>query len=585
MELRRRRSSRAKRVPVDPEGGAEPLPQPGAEPLAESPGSLRGIDSLRVACSLAIAVFHSQWWLSMFLRDQEAVRTPGQWVASSLYFVVDAFFVLTGFLSARSLLSEPSSDDSWTQRFAVPLRKRFWRIMPPYTLTILVALWLFWGDRTWPRAYMRSEVNQVLSETFTPGMEWQGTSIQSWWTHLVHLSGLAPVGGFLVHAWSIGIQYLFWLWAPVLWNCLGLSRGNRVPLAFAGWTVLHAAIRWGMWSKLSQFSEPTAMCKYLHFSFYTSIFARSYAIGCGALLAWLHKRGATCPPLLHLAGGAALTAVFVANIFWEHAFGHPEQVPGWYQPWFYVLGKPGSLLSSLASSWLVWVFLSAPDPPVAVSQLAQSSYWFYLIHPVVYVLLFSRPHALLPSSSLALPVPTGYGLGVSHRDYNILNASSPLSPWSSPSIDAVTDASKQAGWIPPEQHHWLSQAKPHHTTASVSGSEFWLSTVTAIAVASLLALSLERSVEQTATAVFRRVYSSWPLLVPVIDTLVDAYNVALLVLLPLIHMGVHIVWFLSVHPDMERSSMAELQASLRPKLEAELTRQVTRHHHYVTGQH
>lgn len=580
---------------------------------------LGAVDGLRALACLLIAGFHAQWWMAQLVRDQEATETHVSLILGGTFIVVDIFFAITGFLTARSLFRHSivltsvfdvcDRSSACCSGWYANTRRRFWRIMPPLAVVLGAAAVAFGPhDQTWPRVYLRSETNQAISELFAPSLEYQGGGLAWWWTHLVHVSSLAPVGGFLMHGWSLSVQYLWFLTFPAVWAVLGLSKGSRLAWFVGLCAVGHAAMRLWMWQTLAAYPLPSPMAKFAQFSFYTSAAARIFPCALGAAVAWLLERElATVHWLRHDVGAAATATRVLAtssvivvgglNVVWEHTHGHPGGGgPAWQQGAAYTLCHPGGLLTAVAMAWLLLAAVADVPllwPPHASSvsrksdtvassvplsmftramlwrawlPLSAASYWFYLLHPAVFSLAMPRPHFLLPVSQARVPVPPGYGLAVTPADYSMqLQPRSPLHPHSVPTIAAVTNAGLQAGWVPPYQAHWLvdeavraglaeaprvSQLARLTDMGAVMGGLVLVSALLALGLRSALELPSGRAV---------RAAPAW--LLGAVSWAVDAYHGVLLVALPLAHVSVNAVWLLFLNAAAEAGTERALRAA------------------------
>jgi len=596
--------------------------------------NLKTLDGIRAWAAILIAGFHGICWIIMLIRDGEKLNMGGQWFASSLLVIVDLFFVLTGLLAALPLVKkgdaprDPSSACSCLELFGLrlaPLRRKFWRITPPYFTIIAIAAVAFAGDKTWPRAYTRSEGLHRIDELFGPGNDWQGTSLEALWANLVHMNSLTAYAGFLIHTWSLGLQYLFWLTLPSLWSVLGLGRGNRLPALVAVIGVAHAAFRLAMWAKLRTFGGATDLSGFLHFSFYTAFGARMLALWLGVLIAWaLHRApallrrlrgGSAAAWAVRLGGPACLAVVLAGNTLWENSLGHPEEYGGWHQAVFYVMAKPGGVLSCLGFAWIVLAAVidspllvpaaAATEPegaPPASSltsclsarwlrPISSASYWLYLLHPIVFAIGMSAPHFLMPASEARLPVPTGYGLGVLRPAMRLENWRDPLSPWQRPPVSLTVNDTAAFGWRTHEQDHWLMrhaqslglEQGPRMGTWGLAASG-WAVVVLGVAASYILALALQLLVEPAGQAAMKALWQV-PGVAWAADALVDTYNIALFLALPAMHIFAHGIWFVMVGPDMEGALLGKVKsdalnnsiASMAQRAAAELRVRGPRH--------
>jgi len=612
----RRRPARAAAEETSPADGLQPSPAARGRPPPRTgpadgvpPERLEAMNGLRTVASILIAMFHGRWWLSQLMREHEMFSAPGAWWLASFYVVVDVFLAITGYLTARSLLLGKDGG------FFESMRGRFWRIMPPLAFVLAVAAACFWGNRTWPRAYTRNEVDQQLAEAVDPGREWQGTNLGAWWTHLVHMCSLAPVGGFLIHGWSIAVQFLWWALFPLAFRTLSLGKGVRLPAAVGVFAVCHAALRGWMWWRLAQFESATALGRYLMFSFYVSAPARSLALGLGALAAWVALRrpallvwlrGPSRAALASRLVGWALVALSLGlNCIWEFTFGMPAGAGrGWLQGCFYVLGQPGGSLTALAWVWVVVAAVAdvpligsaygpgpaSPPPPLppplpqgvppprssappassltrcmawrGFSALGRASYWLYLVHPVVFAVALPAAHFLMPASSLRLPVPSRHGLASMAAGLGAVSARAAMPL---PVLQMRGVPGSQIGWAHPAQVHWLAElaadrglSEGEPLSPGARGAGLAAAMVLCVGLSALLAVGLEAAVERPCAALAKRVLAAAPAVDTVLGHAVDCYSAALALALPVAHGAVNIIWLTSITPESEAETMGAM---------------------------
>jgi peptidoglycan/LPS O-acetylase OafA/YrhL len=560
-----------------------------------------------------IAAFHGICWVVIVIRDQERHVMFGSWAAASMYVVVDLFLVLTGFLAMRSAIGSKQrgravspSVCAWMGLDLGSMRGKFWRLMPPYVTTMIGAMILFAGDRTWPSMYTRSEWSQRIGQLFGPGNDWQGASLGSAGANLLHLNSLVPYAGFLIHTWSLAIQYVWLLVVPSGVLAAHAAKPTaRGALSVALWSAAATAVMRGvMWTKLSTFGGATDLSGYVHFSFYCALGARLLPLMLGAAIAILLADPEGWKAVRASLVGAAwqgwavrvsmllcCIGTFAGNTFWEYVFGHPEEHSGVHQLLFYVVFKPGGVASSLVFAWLVLVavgnlplllhapadaasatkqtwFVAALSHPVW-KQPSRASYWLYLVHPVVFAATFAVPHLLMPASQLRLPVPLGYGLAIPRAALTLENASHPLSPWSCPSVQATCDPSAQRAFLPREQEHWLLHhaaetglAQADALTGVQLAVSAWGSVVIGLVISFSLAYGLEAFVERPASKWLKSSWRAFPAVAGAVDWLVDWYNAWLFATLPLCHAVMHLVWLFAIDPTQETAMLDNLKAGI-----------------------
>lgn len=163
------------------------------------------LDTLRAVGALAVFTTHATFQGGEYLRNG-VVGT----MFARLDIGVAIFFVLSGFLLARPYLASAAAqiDAPGTRRYYA---KRFWRIIPLYAVTVVVAM-------------------LVISEN-------AGTSVRQWVATLTLTNSLVdkrlPQG--LTQMWSLSAEVAFYVVLPILmW--LALRRGRFAP--WRVWTLI-----------------------------------------------------------------------------------------------------------------------------------------------------------------------------------------------------------------------------------------------------------------------------------------------------------------------------------------------------------
>ena len=169
---------------------------------AKIPDHLSTLDGLRAVAVLLVV------WSHLQPKDLPAISSVFSNILNPSYLGVDIFFVLSGFLITRILLTGKDKPGA-ARRFYI---RRFARIFPIYYLTIAVIAWVHPGD-------------------WIP-----------WWT--LYLSNFAlfadlPGNPYFSHAWSLAVEEHFYLAWPLIVYGLSRVKAERViwfgiaPLAIA----------------------------------------------------------------------------------------------------------------------------------------------------------------------------------------------------------------------------------------------------------------------------------------------------------------------------------------------------------------
>ncbi len=187
--------------------------------------------------SCAIVVFcHCALWLPRALPDSYQALPQG--VAAfilSLWWGLDVFFVLSGFLIGRILLSQLQRGGLNFRAFYV---RRFFRVFPVYYLVLIVSVVWFarldewrvlYGGVPWQESIARSWANFLYVSNYVYGMQFPNP--MSW-------------------GWSLCVEEHFYLATPLLLGILFhwvKHPGRWVFLAALGLAPL--VVRWTMYAK------------------------------------------------------------------------------------------------------------------------------------------------------------------------------------------------------------------------------------------------------------------------------------------------------------------------------------------------
>jgi len=210
------------------------------------------LDGLRAIAFLSVFIHHS-------------LHVPLLW------FGVDLFFVLSGFLITQILLRDTSPHNL----FVTFYYKRFLRIFPPYYLVLLVVFFLFSSD-------------------------WQ----RYWYWYVFYINNFQQVFGIaghpgLIPMWSLAIEEQFYLLWPLLIFLLGRSGLWKLSL----FLLFLAPIFRGL---------AGVLCKQ-HWAAYMLLPSRVDLLASGALLAMLLEKSKT--DFVRFANKGPIFSVVAAGIF------------------------------------------------------------------------------------------------------------------------------------------------------------------------------------------------------------------------------------------------------------------------------
>jgi len=228
--LRAARTGRASRENADPRQSAWAAlteHQPGHEPHLDG---MRGI-------GCAIVVFcHCALWLPPMLRESYQALPP--WLTRfilSLWFGLDVFFVLSGFLIGRILLTQLKRGGLSFRAFYV---RRFFRVFPVYYLVLTASAFglshiqewrVLYGGVPWQESVARSWANYLYVSNYVYGMQFPNPL--SW-------------------GWSLCVEEHFYLATPLMLGVLfRLAKGHGRWLFLAALGCVPMLFRWAAYAR------------------------------------------------------------------------------------------------------------------------------------------------------------------------------------------------------------------------------------------------------------------------------------------------------------------------------------------------
>src|SRR5262245_23984709 len=215
--------------------GADPRESAWAALTHHQAGHEPHLDGMRgIAC--AIVVFcHCALWLPPALPDSYRALPPGvPAFILSLWWGLDVFFVLSGFLIGRILLTQLQRGGLSFKAFYV---RRFFRVFPVYYLVLTVSVFVFsrleewqvlYGALPWQETFARSWANYLYVSNYVYGMQFPNP--MSW-------------------GWSLCVEEHFYLSIPLILGILFRFAKNRGRWLFLGaLTVIPMVFRWAAWT-------------------------------------------------------------------------------------------------------------------------------------------------------------------------------------------------------------------------------------------------------------------------------------------------------------------------------------------------
>ncbi len=250
------------------------------------------LHGLRVLAILSVIQFHVTWIFS----GEHGILFDGSLTAVSLsvFFGMDLFFILSGFLIGSILFHAIESQDGvgWTTLRRFYLRRIF-RTFPSYYLVLTVLVF-----------------TTVLSDQQRAHL----------WYEYAYLTNFADLGRrdiVMFWGWSLGLEEQFYLVVPIFLIVLTRLRGDRARvLLLVGLILIAAAIRFSIYCRHYPWTD-LALYGALYFRTYT----RFDTLVLGILLALIHRRWG--PPItawLRSAAHRALLAIPALGCLWVLAF-------------------------------------------------------------------------------------------------------------------------------------------------------------------------------------------------------------------------------------------------------------------------
>ncbi|MEM7050098.1 MAG: acyltransferase [Acidobacteriota bacterium] len=344
------------------------------------PGHLRAVDGLRALAVLWIILMHCVWFQMVFMEEAtfvELLEGAPLWILGGPYGV-DFFFVISGFLIGILLMKERQNTGRLDiKRFYI---RRFLRLMPAY----FVALGVY---------CVVVKVNCHMI-----------------WTNILYINNFFPGEDQAMHwSWSLAIEEQFYFTFPVFLILIfyPLAKRWRLPLLFAllalAFVIRGALIAYfDVWAPVP-WSLGVEDERFLTWAeqLYIKPYARHGALLCGVIAAYLYlnyrvREFFEGRPTLATVGFFASLAI----IAWVTASTVHSAGPRWESSTasFLFLTSYRYLLSAGVAYLLLYTRYRT-DNPINRSVIwflswriwystAQLAYSAYLLHPIVFVMVF-----------------------------------------------------------------------------------------------------------------------------------------------------------------------------------------------------
>jgi peptidoglycan/LPS O-acetylase OafA/YrhL len=287
------------------------------------------IDGLRALSILLVVAYHAQPWL-----------VPGGFIG------VDIFFVISGFLITRIILTEDQAGHFSSLQFYA---RRIRRIFPALIVVLAVTYLIGWF-------VLLPDGFALLGKSTAAGVAFISNLFQ-----LSQTGYFAPDAGDnpLLHLWSLGIEEQFYIFWPLLLLALVATKRRRL------WIVIIA---------VTSFAVSLAiLLGHKEWSFYSPI-SRAWELLAGGILAnWLFESGEAKTPRLPLGQDVLASIGIVAIAAASVALNKESLFPG-----IYALAPVGGAVLIILSpgSALNRVLLSS-RPMILIGLI---SYPLYLWH-------------------------------------------------------------------------------------------------------------------------------------------------------------------------------------------------------------
>ncbi|MBP2391836.1 acyltransferase family protein [Aeromicrobium fastidiosum] len=309
--------------------------------LVSGIGRLRQLDGLRGVAVVAVVLFHT------------GVLRGG-------FFGVDLFFVLSGFVITRALISE--ARHSGRVDLMAFLGRRARRLQPAFLVLVPVVLVATWLAGTADVRFFAIDDSP-----------WAMAQLTNWYFISDHIDYAGSDGRVFAHLWSIAVEWQFYLVWPVVVMVL-FRRRRQEAVALAAIVAMAAASAAAMvhWGTLDQTRA------------YEGTDTRAFALLLGAAVATRPVQqvaasvGRRTAEALTVLLAAAMLALWIA-------------VPGTDAAWLY---RGGLLMHSALAAGLIAILSTRADTVVGRAAgtrvprvIGDASYSIYLWHWPIVVLM------------------------------------------------------------------------------------------------------------------------------------------------------------------------------------------------------
>jgi peptidoglycan/LPS O-acetylase OafA/YrhL len=326
---------------------------------------LSSVEGLRGYLALWVVVCHVLWWSGV--GDEAWSRTQAWSRAGALSgldilangaFAVDVFIIISGFVIFLLL-------DTQKLTYSQFVVRRYFRLFPLFIILFVVAI---------PLSHLMPWSVEHATPYLTPRFaQWLRDEYASWWTnagwhmatHVFMLHGIVPQSllpnapdAFLVPAWSISLEWQFYLVAPLAFT-MAISR-RLLPklILIGGCGVLFVGAR----TVLPAVNYGAALPFHVEY----------FCLGAVSYLLYKHRSRWVRRPNVCCLAGSSVAAVLILTLSGRHSWAIPTAF------WLVFLGVILEPAGSLAARTLSPVFTNP-----ATQLVGRISYSIYLSHVLV----------------------------------------------------------------------------------------------------------------------------------------------------------------------------------------------------------
>ncbi|KAK9819204.1 hypothetical protein WJX74_004428 [Apatococcus lobatus] len=342
-------------------------------------------------------------------------------------FAMDAFFIMSGLLAAKSLIpSLTAAKNTSSQVLTGYYTKRCWRILPAYYLALVINA----ASKAWPRTWSNySEEAGRVREYFNLGLK----GSRAGWTLPLLISNITLDMRSFLFSWNVPIQMQFYLLLPLIilflrpqtpffrhrlaWTCAVVAIAATLYRVWVVFTFnLQGVLPIGSHTHAASHDAASVAAAWSFLTWlYASFMSRAMDFALGVLLYLITSSDRACALLRSHARTCTATSALTAAFAISACFGpmdirpQPDRVdPITARLGVHVLAF-GVVFPSI-TAWLMLYTLVRPDQPSTWAAaflgsrswgwLSDRTYSVFLLHPFVAYGLFQA----MPVTSVIGPL-------------------------------------------------------------------------------------------------------------------------------------------------------------------------------------